>query len=617
MRWIRCMYHKYKRSTLVRLTCYFLIVLLPLVAVSLYANEDSRQMMLKQNLAQTESSLASVAENVDLTLQNVEELSKLVAMAPDLLQMLEKADSDSGLTPESIVDFTRMLSSLWNISSISQSASEIAVYHAGTGTIVSTNLGGRRILDSRQKEWLKGLAVTNGSVAKYIFGSEEIPGGGTAGGLIGADSVSLVRTMDLHNSRKQSNLLIITLNRSRLVRLMQSVIPSANASLALYTSSGKLIAGTAGVKADHDPTESEGYLKMVKNTRYYGWSLVLHQPEEEIYGKTMQIRSYTYIIIGVSVFLAMGIAWGIYTRIVSPLYKLTHAMKKLSDGNLDIRLDIDREDEFGYLMKAYNRMAEHQKHLIEHHYEQRLRLAHTELKFLQAQINPHFLYNTLDSIYWMAKNYDADEISEMVLNLSRFFRLSLNKGKESFSVEETISHLDYYIRVQQIRFMDSFAVVYRIQEESKRIPVLKLLLQPLVENAIVHGFEASLDGGELIIESKVLEDALLLSVQDNGSGIAKERLAYIQQLLAQTAARDRFLPDQGDGAWTDVYGLRNVLSRIRMLYGSEAGLWIGSREGEGTTVTVRLPLNRCTAEFHLESTAQPADRADRMEEMSS
>ncbi|NEW05796.1 sensor histidine kinase [Paenibacillus sp. SYP-B3998] len=610
MRWNRWLYLKYVQNTQVRLTCYFLIVLLPLVAVSLYANEVSRQMVLEQSMARTENSLTSVAENIDLTLQNVEELSKLVATSPDLLQMLDKADC--GLTPESIVDFTQLLSNLWNITSISQSVSEISVYHAGTGTILSTKMGGKRVQDNSHKEWLMGLAEMNGATGKYVFDHDEIPGGGTVGALIGADSISLVRTMDLHSSRKKWNLLIITLNQSRLSRLMDSVIPSTHASIDLYTKSGKWVSGAAGGLAHSSSRQAADLLKIQVDTRYYGWSLVLQQPKEEIYGKTMQIRSYTYVIIGVSVLLAILIAWGVYTRISSPLHKLTYAIKELSIGDLNVRINVDREDEFGYLMKAYNQMAEYQKHLIEDYYEQQLQLAHTELKFLQAQINPHFLYNTLDSIYWTAKNYDADEISEMVLNLSRFFRLSLNKGKESFSVEETIAHLDYYIRVQQIRFLDSFTVTYRIQEESRNVPIFKLLLQPLVENAILHGLETRANGGELVIASKVQAGALLLSVQDNGAGIEKERLVYIQKKLEQIAERDRFQLTRRDSAWTDLYGLLNVLSRIHMLYGSEAGMWINSREGEGTTVTVCLPLDRCSEDFHLGSMAQQTERTEEM-----
>ena len=127
-------------------------------------------------------------------------------------------------------------------------------------------------------------------------------------------------------------------------------------------------------------------------------------------------------------------------------------MRQLRLGNLNTKLVNNRQDELGYLTDAFNQTAEQQRHLIHDIYEQQLRLTKTELKFLQSQINPHFLYNTLDSIYWAAKNYEAEEISEMVLNLSRFFRLSLSKGRETFTIEETFAHLNYYIRVQQLRF---------------------------------------------------------------------------------------------------------------------------------------------------------------------
>jgi two-component system sensor histidine kinase YesM len=239
-------------------------------------------------------------------------------------------------------------------------------------------------------------------------------------------------------------------------------------------------------------------------------------------------------------------------------------------------------------------MAVVQKHLIEDHYEQQLRLTTTELKFLQSQINPHFLYNTLDSIYWTAKNYDADEISEMVMNLSKFFRLSLNKGRQVFTIEESITHLHYYLRIQQLRFMDNFTVDYHISEESKDVPLLKLLLQPLVENAIIHGMEGKSSGGSLVISSRIEKgQTVVISVQDNGPGIKEERLRYIQHELEMMGSRSVPASSQDEEHVKDLFGLRNVLSRMKLYYGREAQLTVHSVLGEGTTVTISIPLDRC------------------------
>jgi two-component system sensor histidine kinase YesM len=206
----------------------------------------------------------------------------------------------------------------------------------------------------------------------------------------------------------------------------------------------------------------------------------------------------------------------------------------------------------------------------------------------------------LDSIYWAAKNYEADEISEMVLNLSRFFRLSLNKGTDTFTVDETVAHLHYYVRVQQLRFLDKFSVSYDIQEESKTIPIMKLLLQPLVENAILHGLEQRDRGGELIVRARLEDGFVHMTVADNGVGMPQDRLRYIGGELERVFAPDK--PGLSLPPWEnakDLYGLRNVASRVRMVYGKRSRMEIDSREGEGTSVTVRLPLDRCKVMLQL------------------
>ena len=201
------------------------------------------------------------------------------------------------------------------------------------------------------------------------------------------------------------------------------------------------------------------------------------------------------------------------------------------------------------------------------------------------------MYNTLDSIYWTARNYEADEISEMVLNLSKFFRLSLGKGRESFTIEETVEHLTYYLKVQQFRFMGQFSIRFEIEESTKSMRVLKLLLQPIVENAILHGLEKRGDGGELTITSSVHDGILYLKVKDNGAGIKEERLRYIHSEIDQMEQGGALLRPEGRNEG-ELFGLRNVLSRMKLYYGDRAKLQVHSEEGQGTIVTMMFPIDR-------------------------
>jgi len=325
-----------------------------------------------------------------------------------------------------------------------------------------------------------------------------------------------------------------------------------------------------------------------------GWSVVMMQPESELNRPTLLVRWFTYLIIAVSIVLALWISWVVYRSIAFPIEKLAYGMRQLRMGNMRIRLENNRNDELGYLIAAFNKTVEDQHHLIQNRYEQQLLLSKTELKFLQSQINPHFLYNTLDSIYWSAKRYGAEEISEMVLNLSRFFRLSLNKGQETFSLGETVDHLHYFVRVQQIRFSEQFSVTYDISEDSRNVHLLKLLLQPIVENAILHGLQDLERPGELRIASRMEGGTLVLTVEDNGCGMPEDCLRTIRKRLNEQLHAEGGMSVSGEteGAprGDDLFGLRNVAARMKLYYGEGSELILDSSADSGTTVTLRIPV---------------------------
>ncbi|TMV50741.1 sensor histidine kinase [Paenibacillus mesophilus] len=595
------LYDRFTRHIQVRLTSYFLLILLPLVLVGLFANARSQQIVEHKTGERTKGTLLSAAEYIDLIVQNVDNLSMLISTNTHLIGMLERAGPEPG--PQSILDFTQIFKDITETTSIHQTLAGISVLHLPSEYMIISNYGGKRIQGAREHEAIRMAIEGNGARVVYSPTSKS----DTLDGTFTGDRIYFLRTMDLYNRYRQPNILMLSVKKETLLKLMGSLLPSRNAQIYLHTAGGELVVGTEGEQAPPLPAlggeniavpvadgGEERMLTVRAQARYSNWSLTMMQPESELNRETGQLRLYTYFMIGLSVLLALGIAWVVYRSIASPLDSLAYGMKQVRTGNLNIRLSNNRKDELGYLTGTFNQMVDDQRQLIQGYYEQQLRLSKTELKFLQSQINPHFLYNTLDSIYWMANQYEANEIKEMVLNLSKFFRLSLNKGRETFPLRETVDHLHYYIRIQQIRFSQRVSVQYDISEDSAGIPVLKLLLQPIVENAILHGLEKQDQHGELKITSRLEQDRLVLSVKDNGVGLPPDRLRYIQHELGKLQEAQLLLtPFEEEGGKDDLFGLRNVTARMKMYYGAEAGLTITSKEGEGTEVILWLPLEKC------------------------
>nr|WP_246320218.1 histidine kinase [Paenibacillus qinlingensis] len=242
-------------------------------------------------------------------------------------------------------------------------------------------------------------------------------------------------------------------------------------------------------------------------------------------------------------------------------------------------------------------MVSTQKQLIEDGYEKELHLAKSQFRLLQSQINPHFLYNTLDCIYTVSEEHDVHEVSEMVMNLANFFRVSLGKGRETFTVEETLEHLMYYIRIQQIRLLDRFTVNVTVQPEARKVPLLRLLLQPLIENAIVHGLEKVAGKGALTLTITLEEQRLHIVIQDTGIGLKEDALDALQEELAKIGeGQANMLVREEQSTSVQFFALKNVKSRLKLFYGEQADLGIESIAGEGTNVTVMLPVNSNSAE---------------------
>ncbi|MCY9514281.1 cache domain-containing sensor histidine kinase [Paenibacillus apiarius] len=597
MAMLQALLNRFRQRIQWRLTVYFVLILVPLLLTGWFSNERSQQLLLSETTARTESAMHALMDNIELVLQNVEELSAMLSTDPEMNATL--AQSRQAVESKDVMAFVRMKRQLSDFLSIHPMFSQIAVYHDHSNSVISTAHGVLPVTRPDERIWLRQTLNGMGTGIVFMLPDERIGGGKPFGQVFGADSLAVVRSMDIYNPNRERHALIISLNTARIQQYLRSLLPSAQAEIHLYTADGKWVTGTAPQPESYDSyasyAEKNDQVLIRAMSPYYGWSLTLAQPKDEIFAQSYQLEHYAVFMIALSIVLALVMAFSIYTSIAAPMRKLARGMRAMTGGNLDVRLESDRQDEFGMVTHLFNHMASQQQHLIQDHYEQSLRLANTELKLLQSQIHPHFLYNTLDSIYWMAKHSDAEDISEMVLHLSRFFRLSLSKGKDALTVKESLEHLHAYVRIQQLRFMEQFRVEYDVDPRAEPLPIVKLLVQPIVENAIIHGVEKAAHEALLRItvrlEGAGPQRALTIAVTDSGAGMndtARERLQRQLSAVLQQPVRQGVQPE-GDAAAG--YGLRNVAARMRLNYGRHADIRIDSVLGEGTTVTLVLPLS--------------------------
>lgn len=262
----------------------------------------------------------------------------------------------------------------------------------------------------------------------------------------------------------------------------------------------------------------------------------------------------------------------------TPIARLEKFAGALAGGNLTARAPETAVEELQDLTASLNSMAGRLQNLIDENRQEQENLKKSELRALQAQINPHFLYNTLDAIVWLAEAGQSREVIHITRALSDFFRISLSQGKDWIPLSEEIKHLTGYLTIQKIRYRDILDYEIEIPESLYPVQVLKLLLQPLVENAIYHGVKHRRGRGLIRVSAAAEAGELVLRVQDNGAGMTPERLAQVRAGL------------RSDSGQSTGYGLFNVNKRIQLYYNLSQGLEIESDEMRGSTVTIRVPI---------------------------
>lgn len=397
------------------------------------------------------------------------------------------------------------------------------------------------------------------------------------------------RKLAFSGAREGVNILYMDVDYQKLFTPYAETLIS-ECGLYITDQDGKLVfeeSRFSGKNQNYDLTYSEfleqrdkgstDYIILCEQSNTTGWTVWLYQPVG-LAGEAMRpIGVMAGVTILICIFAAV-LAYFITSGMVSSrIERLTHFMQEVQDGSMDMQMESDDRDEIGMLYRGFGSMMKRIRTLINEVYLSKITQKEAELKALQAQINPHFLYNTLSLINWKALAAGEEDISRMTLALSTFYRTALNRGRNVLQVETELSNTRAYLEIQSMLHDGDFDYEIEAQTEILQCESLNLILQPLVENAIHHGIEEKTDGrGKITVRGWKEDNCVWFMVEDNGVGMEQE-------------VADKILTMESKG-----YGVRNVDERIRLCYGEKYAMKVESVVGKGTKMTIHFPARRLT-----------------------
>ncbi|WP_239617318.1 sensor histidine kinase [Cohnella mopanensis] len=405
------------------------------------------------------------------------------------------------------------------------------------------------------------------------------------------------------NSGKTLGILLLNLQESEVSAVLQTMNAEPSAQYSIVDASGNVVSSSkqdelllpigdsdllSWVNSHAQATDirdihQEQTLLTIRSFQKLGWKLVSVTPLKALTTDLKQIKVTLLLIAGLCVlFAVIGVTY-LSNWIANPIVRLAKSMKGFQEGDLDGRLMIESKDELGLFAAGFNEMTKRIKSLLANiKFEQKQKREY-ELALFQSQIKPHFLYNTLDVIYALSEMGRIKDVQRTTKALADFYRLTLNQGRELISIEQEVRILKDYLAIQHIRYSDVFTYAIDVDQEILPHSILKLTVQPLIENAIYHGLKLRQGKGHLHVRGYLEKGFIYIKVTDNGVGMSPEKIRML--LRSRTEGTDSNHTMKHEMS----FGLRNVNERIRLSFGEQYGLTIESELDKGTSVTITLP----------------------------
>ncbi|MGM0873226.1 MAG: cache domain-containing sensor histidine kinase [Bacillota bacterium] len=574
-----------------------LISILPSIGLGLLIGFTVERIIDKQATQHTLQLIGQVNKTLEFYASNMQNISYLLSMDPEIKKFLYQQEADSNQIENeqyAIRQFMQGLSTLY------PEVAGILVVNSN-GNYISNELYSRSDQSLTEESWYEE-AVKNEGIFKIVGHPTER---NLASHVNYKDNevVSVVRSIIDPETQQVKGVVLIDLKLRVIAEASKNVRLGKSGYLMVIDENGEEIYAPNEPLINEIPKsllnsdDSGSFSQQIDgNTLQFiyqklpftNWTTVgIFSTEESV----VEVRTIHFYVICFVFFVCLfGVTASYYlsNSMSKPIAQLISFMKKVESGKLTIRYKGDRKDEIGMLGRSFNKMIAKINDLISLTERQERQKREAELRSLQAHIKPHFLYNTLDTINWMARKRGADDVAEVVASLSRLFRIGLSKGNDIILLTEEITHIQSYLKIQKARYRDKLNYTITIDANIHDVTILKLVLQPIVENAIYHGIKERRGAGHIDIHATEEGGNLVLTVTDDGKGIPSDKLQILMEKMDTLYA----IKEEKGKPIDFGYGMMNVQARIKLTYGDQYGLTITSELGEGTNVTITLPIQK-------------------------
>lgn len=566
---------KRKYSFRFQLTVIILGVTFTTLILFFFVFQGVKRIILRQYSDEAIQSVRTAAENMDNSLNNIENVTDSILLNHDLLEDLRSGNEKQ---------FLARLNSYFTSSLYMEGIyvmDESNYWYVGANVYEGTERFPKAVLEDTQGEftWLPTreveIQILSGKIPRAFFSmGRKIVDVNTLEvlGYLNVEVDEQVLKESYVNLQDESSIIIICDRQQNIISKSQPGDIEAD----LYAAD---ILSQESYGSKEYQSKSERYVAIYAAFNRGQWFVIKNVPRAALYAEVSRLQYY--VVTGMAAFFLILLFITIsYSKKVSmPITKMIDQMKKVESGNLQVRVETDVNNELRDLGEGFNQMVQKIDGLMEEVIAAERNRSEMELEVLHAQINPHFLYNTLNTIRWMAVIKGEEQISSTIVALVKLLRVSISLGKSMITVREEVEYIENYLRIQRLRFDQRYDISYAILEEHHDILIPKLILQPIVENSLIYGIGERENNESILhigIYTMTAGDCVKIVVEDNGPGISKE----VQEII--------FKDEKNVNKFSTV-GLNNVNQRIKMYFGERYGLEIHSQLGQGTKIIIDVP----------------------------